>query len=304
MDFQDNLIPQFPKFTKLTIGHKDVMSEIINNFPSSDFNFVGLFTWDVTDSVMVSMLNDNLVIKSSDYISHQTFYSFLGNSLVDETAKELIAYSKAQGHDAALKILPESMAMKFEGSEWHVLTEDPANKDYILSVDHLVQFKTNMFRGKKNLLNRFTKTYGEHIDQKELDLGDDVTVKAIDKVLKDWGNKKGMDISDETIGIQRSIDHHKALKMRAFGVFYKKSLIAFTLFEVLPGKVAVIHFDKANTKFVGVFEHMKHSFAKHLASLDVEVINYEQDLGVEGLRKAKESYHPVRYIKKYTLTAK
>lgn len=300
----DNTLPLFPKFTKLNIGHKEVMSAIINNFPSSDFNFVGLFTWDVTDSVMVSMLNENLVIKSSDYVTHQPFFSFIGNNLVEDTAKKLIDYSREQGHGATLKLIPESMAKNFEGSNYHALIEDPANRDYILSVEHLVEFRTNMYRGKKNLLNRFSRSYGEHATQKELDLDDGATIKAIGKVLRDWGDLKGMDIRDETIGIKRSIDHHKALSMRAYGVLYKNELIAFTLFEILPGKVAVIHFDKANTKYEGVFEHMKHNFAKHLANLDVETINYEQDLGVEGLRKAKESYHPIRYIKKYTLMSK
>lgn len=300
-------IPIFPDFIKLELGHKNVMSAIADNFPSSDFNFVGLFTWDTTDSVMISMLNDNLVIKSADYVTHQIFYSFIGNNEVDNTAKIIINYAKENGHDSVLKLVPESMAEKFESSSLHVLSEDRDNHDYILSVQNLVEFKSNMYRGKRNLLNRYSKTYGEQSVQQELDLDNEATIKAIDKVLTGWRdsrNKDDKDIHDEAIAIKKALDNHQALSMRAYGVYHNDTLIAFTLFELKPNKIAIIHFDKADVRYEGIFEHLKHNFAKHLASLDIESINYEQDLGVEGLRRAKESYHPVRYIKKYTLSSK
>ena len=66
---------------------------------------------------------------------------------------------------------------------------------------------------------------------------------------------------------------------------------------------AVIHIEKVNTNIQGLGEFINWQFCKENFS-DVEYINREQDLGVEGLRKAKKSYLPERLINKYTISPK
>lgn len=297
-----NTLPIFPEFTKLSIDHRDVLSSISNKFPSSDFNFAGLFTWDVDEVVMVSSLNDNLVICSSDYLTHTKFYSFIGDNKIDNTIKTLTDYAKHQG-EATLRLITQSVAQHIN-SDLYELKEDRDNHDYILSVKDLMDFKSNKYRGKKNLHNRFLNNFGGKAKEIELEINKTTVREDIEKVLLSWQksrNKQPSEVKDEFIAIRRALEHHEVLGMKAFGVYHDDRLIAFTLFEILPNKVAIIHFDKANVEFVGIFEHLKHSFAKHLWTLGVETINYEQDLGIEGLRRAKESYHPVEYIKKLSL---
>lgn len=302
-----NDLPKFPNFEKLDISHKNILQTIANNFPSSDFNFVGLFTWDLDNSVLVSELNGNLVILTSDYLTHQKFYSFIGSNKVDETIEILVNFAKQNGHNPKLMLVPESVISNIATRENHDILEDRDNHDYILSVNDLVEFRTNKYRGKKNLLNRFNRTYGENSRALELDLNNKQVIEDINKVLERWKTSRGKgadEVNDEFIAIEKALHNHSLLDVRAFGIYNSNTLIAFTLFEILPNKVAVIHFDKADVAYEGVFEHLKHNFAKHLAKLEVATINYEQDLGIEGLRKAKEAYHPINYIKKYTVTLK
>lgn len=299
-------IPKFPSFTKLSLDHRDTLYAIANDFPSSDFNFAGLFTWDVDEVVTVSSLNDNLVICSSDYLTHTKFYSFIGSNKVDETVKTLIHYAKDRGAETNLRLITQSVAQHIN-SDLYEIEEDRDNHDYILSVKDLVEFKSNKYRGKKNLHNRFLGAYGENVKEEELDLNNPSVRQDIEKVLLGWQqsrNKTADEVKDEFMAIRKALDHHKLLEVRAFGVYHDGQLIAFSLFEIVPGKVAIIHFDKANVEFEGIFEHLKHSFARHLWTLGITSINYEQDLGIEGLRRAKESYHPVEYIKKYIIKQK
>lgn len=300
-------LPVFPQFEPLTISYKHAIQTVVNDFPSSDFNFAGLFTWNIDNSVLVSNLNGNVVIRSSDYLTHQKFYSFTGASRIDETIQTLIDYSREQGYKPELPLITQSSIAKIPNTNLYEISEDRDNADYILSVTDLVEFKANKYRGKKNLLNRFTRMYGEQSRASTLDLNDPSVTEDVYNVLAEWKksrNKNTDETKDEFIAIQKTLDHHAAVNIEAFGVYFKDGLIAFTLFEILPTREAVIHFDKANVAYEGVFEYLKHNFAKYLATLQVEKINYEQDLGIEGLRRAKESYHPMEYIKKYTISLK
>ena len=68
--------------------------------------------------------------------------------------------------------------------------------------------------------------------------------------------------------------------------------------EIGDGKMFVIHFEKALTRFRGLYQFVNMSFAAILPQ-KYTYINREQDLGIEGLRKAKLSYQPAGFVKKY-----
>lgn len=303
-------LSEFPNFVELSLAHKDALEAITDSFASySDFNFASLFSWDTEGKIAVCMLKENLVVRFTDYMSNEVFLSFLGTNDIEATIKRLLSYSIDAGHKAHLSLVPEAVINSLPESLRTQLniSEDRDNHDYILSVDDLVAFATNKYRGKKNLYNRFMRTYGENVRTAELDLAAPEIKKQLLRILDEWRDarqKTDAETRTEFIAIKRCLEHYSSLGVRAYGTYLKGNLIAFTLFEINKNNEAIIHFDKANIEYVGVFEHLKHNFAKYLSSLGVEAINYEQDLGLPGLRQAKESYHPVKFLKKYTVSQK
>ena len=102
-------IPFFPKFKNLEISDKKEVETITHQFePYSDYNFVSLWSYNVKEEIQISKLNDNLVIKFTDYISGNPFYSFLGNNLVEDTISKLLKHSKTLNIPPLLKLIPES----------------------------------------------------------------------------------------------------------------------------------------------------------------------------------------------------
>ena len=78
--------------------------------------------------------------------------------------------------------------------------------------------------------------------------------------------------------------------------------VAWTLAEVNPDrKTAVTLFEKADASYKGSFQYINYAFAGYLPEY-IEFINREQDLGNEGLRQAKMTYRPVKFVKKYKIT--
>ena len=75
---------------------------------------------------------------------------------------------------------------------------------------------------------------------------------------------------------------------------------AFTVGEMMNNETAVIHIEKAGTAIDGLYTVINQQFCARQWSNAIYV-NREQDLGLEGLRKAKLSYNPVRILDKYMM---
>jgi hypothetical protein len=78
---------------------------------------------------------------------------------------------------------------------------------------------------------------------------------------------------------------------------------AFSVGGRLGTRTVIVHIEKANTEYRGLYQAINNEFCKHMAS-NVKRINREEDMGLPGLRKAKLSYNPVKFIETYTVTFK
>ncbi len=79
-------------------------------------------------------------------------------------------------------------------------------------------------------------------------------------------------------------------------------MAAFTFGEPLNSDTAVIHVEKG-LDVRGLYQVINQEFCKS-AWAGLTYVNREEDMGIEGLRRAKQSYHPVKMIKKYSAVLK
>ena len=83
------------------------------------------------------------------------------------------------------------------------------------------------------------------------------------------------------------------------GVYIYGHLEAFTIGSFIPlEQMAVIHIEKANPEIRGLYQFINQQFLIEEFP-EAVLINREDDLGLEGLRKAKLSYNPIDYARKY-----
>jgi hypothetical protein len=119
--------------------------------------------------------------------------------------------------------------------------------------------------------------------------------------LKDC--KANPDLLREDYAVYQALTHFQELDYQGGAIIINGRVEAFALGEPLNENTAVIHIEKANQQVSGIYAAINQLFCLHAWS-QMEYINREQDLGVEGLRKAKTSYHPHHLVNKYTLVAK
>lgn len=175
-------------------------------------------------------------------------------------------------------------------------------KDYLYSGDSLRTLAGKKLHKKKNHLNNFMKTYDGRFEYRRLccsDRGD------VWKFLDRWRENKGEDVEEhldyEVRGIHEILKNCSELQVRMGGVFIDDKLEAFSIgsynaFE----NMAVIHIEKANQEFNGLYQFINQQFLIHEFP-EAQLVNREDDLGIEGLRKAKMSYYPVDFARKYKI---
>ena len=293
------MLPQFPQFKHLELSDKVAIEAITSKYPPySDFNFTSMWSWDVKGEMQISQLNGNLVVRFNDYATGDPFYSFLGDSEVDDTARKLLELSTKEGLEPVLKLLPEISAVKMDKKSF-VIGEDRDQFDYIYTIDDLINYQGSGLKTERNLLAAFLRR-NKNVRITLLDLKSNDNKKAILALNNLWGINKGVDIPFEKKALEKFFSICDYNAYIAFGVFIDDKLIAFSINEKSTGTVFTnCFFANADTTYCGISAFLMNTSSKILKSFGFKYINYEQDLGINGLRKAKEAFKNTNFLRKY-----
>lgn len=184
--------------------------------------------------------------------------------------------------------------------ERYLVKEEEGASDYIYSAEALKTLAGKKLHKKKNNLNYFKKTYEGRYEYKTLTCDE---IQDVWKFLDHWREGKGEDVEEhldyEVRGIHEILRNCCRLNIRMGGIYVDGELEAFSIGSYNPlEKMAVIHIEKANPDMRGLYQLINQQFLIEEFP-DAETVNREDDLGLEGLRKAKMSYCPIDFAKKY-----
>jgi hypothetical protein len=289
----------------LAITDKCEVESFTEKFPPySDFNFVSMWSWDTKGEMALSQLNGNLVVRFTDYITSEPFYSFIGTTDATATAQTLLEASAAQGLSPSLSLIPHETAVALTASAFTV-TAQPQHMDYVLSAQRLMTFEGQALRKKRSHARRFLEDH-PNADIQILDLCSPVIRHGLQTLFELWSERNGAagiaSAEQESAALRRCLDSELRAHITAFGVFAKQSLIAFLALEDGGAGYGLCHFEKADTtSFPCVIPFLFQRAAHALYQQGIHFINIEQDLGIEGLRRSKQSYCPTHYLQKYSV---
>lgn len=300
------MLPQFPDFKKLEITDKLETEKITSQYPPySDFNFISLWDYDIHKLAEISTLNNNLILKFTDYITNKPFYTFIGKYSPKETIDELLKLARKNNLENCLKLIPEDNIKNDIDSlrNYYQIDEDRDNFDYIYSIQDWAELSWSKFHTKRHESTHFISTY-QNSKFTKLDLSNEKIQQQINNLFLVWSKQKksSQDTENELNAIKNLFIAAKHYNYLALGVYIEENLIAFSVCELLPDKYAMSHFGKVDYSYKGLFSYLKHMTATELFNLDYKYLNLQQDMGIEGLRSSKEMWHPVGFLKKYIIT--
>ena len=171
--------------------------------------------------------------------------------------------------------------------------------DYLYSVQELIALKGNRFHKKKNLLRQFARKYDYTYQPLTEDLVDKaLTLQTQWCLWRDCEETTTLESENQAI-LNAFADWQDLEGVFGAGLEVDGNMVAYTVAEALDETTVVIHFEKGCPQHKGVYQAINQMFLANSAS-EFNYVNREQDLGDAGLRKAKESYNPVDYMKKYS----
>ncbi|MFW6357457.1 MAG: DUF2156 domain-containing protein [bacterium] len=196
--------------------------------------------------------------------------------------------------------VPEHLAMlwKNQPNSRVSLFESREHWDYVYSVRELIELKGNRYHNKKQLLNQFLQQYDFTFE-----VMDDANIEEALALQTEWCAWRDCETSDALLEENKAIvrtlhDWNQLQGVFGAGILVDGEMVAYTVGEPLGDDTLVIHYEKACPSIVGGYQAINQLFLHHCGSRFASV-NREQDLGEEGLRKAKLSYFPSHFIKKY-----
>jgi hypothetical protein len=181
--------------------------------------------------------------------------------------------------------------------------EDTAGANYLYRARDLADLPGRRYAKKRNLIAQFEAQQPDHAVA-PLDAGCHDACREVLRAIARGatGGDAGASLRDEAAALDATMANFEALEQAGVLVRVGGRPVAFSVFERLDADVAAVHFEKADRGFKGLYQVVNRASARAIAALGCGIVNREEDLGDEGLRQAKRSYHPVEVAPIFDLT--
>ena len=296
-------------FKELTKEDKPVFDAFFKSryYENSHFNFTNLYMWRKPYHIMWAVEDEVLYTKAEWDGTVFAMQPYGPEEKMNEAVARLLAYFEEIGRPFCMSGLEKSMAdvlLGYEGTAFEV-SSNRDDADYVYASEDLIRLAGRKYHSKKNHLNSFRKNYAEAEYQP-------ITPEIVTQCklnINGWYKQRAQDLPDDPfIALEREaiievLNNFEDFGLKGGAIFVGGRVVAFTFGEQLNTDTAVIHVEKADPEVRGAYPAINQAFVENEWS-EMTYINREEDMGIEGLRKAKESYKPVKMIEKFTAKIK
>lgn len=272
------------------------------NIGCSDLSFANLFIWGA-DGKMQFTIDDNVLYIKLNFKSFpEFFWPPIPKKGSEYNYRELVCrafdYLENKNIVPVIRNIWEPFKEIFEKT-CPELDIEPAEIawDYAYSREKLATLKGKKLHGKRNHINKFIQENpGWEYRKLDPSMYEDCIA-----VYDDWKESKDLsetEFANERRSVVLALTNMKALGLTGGAIILDGKIKAFTIGERLNDEMQLIHIEKADSEINGLFPMINQQYVLHECG-DVQYVNREEDMGVEGMRKAKRSYYPDFMVKKY-----
>ena len=289
-------------FKRLDISQKEKYDAYLKH--SGDrgcgYSFANLHMWG---RQRVAVLDGYLVILSQ--FDRRSVYPFpVGQGEIRPVLEAVIADARERGIPCCFCSMTKEDCDTLEGLfpgkfQCHA---DRDSFDYIYDIDDLADLRGRRFQKKRNHLNRFREAWPEHtVEPMAME-----QIPEVRAFLEDWFAQRlredpHQDFHLERRALDRAFSGWEALGLEGLVLRSGGEILAVTIGSVLSEDTFDVHFEKARLDVDGAYPAINNAFARYLRDKYPRLrwLDREDDLGLEGLRKAKLSYYPARMVEKH-----
>jgi len=288
-------------FKQITLKDKEVFDDFLAKDPplASELTFTNLFMWRICFDSLWKREGDCILVILRPQGEQPFGLPPMGPGDKASALRRMSEYIAEFSSEPRISRVEKSVVDRYVDPEEFRIIADRNNNDYVYLSEDLINLPGNRFHKKKNHLNKFVKSY--EFEYRRLD---ENLVKSFMELQEDWCELKdcesSQDLSDENVAVYEALKNYEGLDFQGGAILIDSKVEAFALGEQLNDNTVVIHVEKANPEIPGLYVAINQRFCAEEWS-HIKYVNREQDLGVAGLRKAKQSYHPDHLVEKFVL---
>ncbi|MBE5963218.1 MAG: DUF2156 domain-containing protein [Lachnospiraceae bacterium] len=268
-----------------------------------EYSFANNFIWRKIYGPQVALVEGFYCTRNGK--GKEKAYSYpAGKGDIKPVIEALVQDAKERNERFILRSIPadkaEELETLFPGMfDIQTYRED---SDYIYSTEKMASLAGKKLHGKRNHIARFKDNPDWSFEEITRD-----NIAEVFEMNLEWcklyEELEDESLNDELSAVKEAFDNFEELALKGGFIRREGKIVAYSIGEPLNSDTFVIHIEKAFPGIQGAYPMINQQFVQHFC-MDFEYVNREEDLGDEGLRKAKLSYYPEIIYDKYTATLK
>lgn len=254
-----------------------------------EYCFTDLFIWGKHYNTQYAVYNDFLYLRSDGDKGTRCYTVPEGEGDFTQAVNNLLDYINETGEKWILVSIYKEQKEKLEQyfPDKFVFEENRDNADYVYLAEKLATLSGKKLHKKKNHINRFYREYEGRWSYEELN---DENVSEFFNYQLDWCDRDNQFLG-ELCAVSIALKNYKELGIVGGILRVDGKIAAVTLGSKSFDDTMIVHIEKADYTINGAYQVINQQFVLNSCK-DVKYVDREEDLGIEGLRKAKESYYP------------
>lgn len=291
----------------VTIADKEIFDSYFKDASilNSESTFTNLFMWQKPYNIRYAIIDGCLCVFSKHNDRPESVNFPFGDGNAVSALEKILDYFKAMGNPPKIRLYGQyqkEFVEKHFPDMFNFKTDIDAS-DYVYNIDDLINLPGSKYHAKRNHINKFKSLYDFKYHRMTPDFREDCRL-----MFNHWCESKRDlidNIDEQLAAVNRLLDNWENLDIVGGCITVDGQMVAFSFGEVLSRKesIVVIHLEHADVDFQGSFPMINQQFLEHEWN-GFRFVNREEDMGLEGLRKAKKSYHPILMTEKYIATLK
>lgn len=295
-------------FRRPELSDAEFISDYFHKYPtrSCDRTFANVYLWAKFYQVEFTQYKNTLVFRDNS-AGYGYAFPVGADEDVREVIPDLIRDAEEAGKPFCLYGITrehfEQIEQWFPGQFTCEYNRDEA--DYVYETEKLATLSGKKLHSKRNHINKFKQVYDGRWEYEKLT--EDQVEDCFQMAMR-WRNENECEEDEEKnqemCVTMNSLRLLKELCLIGGVLKIDGEIVAFTIGEAVNDDTFVVHIEKAFAEVDGAYTMINQQFVEHELLGKYQYVNREDDVGMEGLRKAKMSYHPVFMIEKGYVTLK
>lgn len=293
------------KIIKPSMDTKQIMDSYLrfNHYRGCEFSSANCVFWGDYYKTSFTIIEDMLAFCREEDGKVTSFTFPVGAHDPKYAFDKMVDYFKANNLPFAMHMIEPEMFAQIE--QWYPgiykIEYKRDDADYLYSREKLASLSGKKLHGKRNHINRFLELYPDYRYERINGKNWQECLELNRRWQEENNAKQQEDKLVEERFLSYALAHRKILGMKGALIRVNGEVVAFTLGEPLTEDTFVVHFEKAYAHIQGAYAMINREFVRRELE-NYEYVNREEDMGIPGLRKAKQSYQPVCLVEKGTVT--